>query len=154
VNKSPRSFLGPRDSLNISVATNSYHEYFVAHFICNTSNPQCTKDNVYTALRLAPAPGVTLTEPVQNGDKSDVFPFGPVITYVTPSNYSIQNVTLPGHNLHPGQVTRQVVVLPSGNIVITTSGDGTGLFGVANSNSAESVWGNNALVIQIIVSEL
>lgn len=136
-----------------AASTGKSHYYRVDSYICSTSSANCTQENVFTALRLAPAPGVTLSSPITDGDVNDVFPFGPIVTYVNPSSLSIQNVTLPRHNLHPGQVDRQVSLATEGIFVVSV-GTGTGPLARLNEFFSPDVWNTNAFVIQVIVSQL
>jgi RHS repeat-associated protein len=96
-------------------------------------------------LRCNPAPGVTLSKPVQTGDVNLVslgpLNLGPIMTAVDPGGSTIWNLTLPDHRLYPGWVRRDVVVKGGATWVVTTGG-GTG-FNPLNLNEilAPVVWG-------------
>ena len=90
-----------------------YHQYEFTERLCETSNPRCTADAAFDALRRYAVPGrPTNGQPVENGEVSlaNVMGLGGhVQTWLEPSSRSIVNVTQPDHFLHAGMVLRQIV---------------------------------------------
>jgi hypothetical protein len=66
---------------------------------------------------------------------------GPVVSYVDSSDFSITNVTLPGHRFYPGKVIRSVIT-ENGEIDIQTTGTGTGPHPWLNEHAADLYWGS------------
>jgi hypothetical protein len=131
----------------------SNHEYIRDDAICLTSDPKCTVDNVYYALLRAPAPGVRLDEPIRDGQKSNVPLLGPIQTAVNLSDRSITNVTLDGHILATGAVTRSVVTVGAG-IYVRTDGSGNGVLPNVNNFLSPAVWGSNVFQIRVLFENL
>ncbi len=105
-----------------------YHEYSDMDLI-GTTEDGLTVQMVYNMLKFYAAPG-------QVGEAStDDIQFvpgdNPVTQIVNDNNYSVENVTLPGHILDPGNVVRQVVQVGD-SIYISTVGTGTGNFKTLN----------------------
>jgi hypothetical protein len=127
--------------------------------ICNiNTTPGCTPDAVFTEMRKYPAIGRAVDAPghpnqcgtlhrsqcqvpVVDGDESmveirespnDDDDVGLVVHRVYPAERRLVNETKSGHMLHPGKVTRIVVVDPNGDVRITTVGDGTGNYPTLN----------------------
>jgi hypothetical protein len=103
----------------------------------------CSAQTMHELLH-NPAPGVELNTPVQSGDTNIVRlgprVLGPIVTAVDPDNNAIWNLTMPGHDLHPGWVKRQVIVDGSATWMENTGG-GSGDFATLNSCLAPIVWG-------------
>jgi hypothetical protein len=72
------------------------------------TNPGCSWESVFDALRRFAAPGLLGNEPVLDGSTTYVPGLGPVIHYVDPNGFSVTNVTTDSHQLHPAVVFRQV----------------------------------------------
>lgn len=79
-------------------------------------------------IRLNPAPGVTLREPVSTTQQRDVYLagvywLGTVMTHWDATSRSIINETTPNHEMRDGFVIRQVTALDR-NIYVMTYGEG------------------------------
>jgi hypothetical protein len=137
------------DKLGISPDLPNFHQYDVRTGVCVITNPNCTIENVFEALKRFPAPGAT-GEPVYNGAITDVTPLnlGPVVHYVNPDTYSVTNVTTGTHQLYPGIVFSQVY--RDGEIICVQSiGFGNGPYPGWNAILADTVWGGpNAVDLQ------
>ncbi|NZA26116.1 hypothetical protein H0E84_06935 [Luteimonas sp. SJ-92] len=105
-----------------------YHFYEVNTPACDTAQQHgCSAQTVfYQGLLYQPFPGPRLEAPASNGQITSVPGFGLVRTLVYPDHLLIRNETLPGHLLHPGEVSRQVLQGGS-QVFIRTTGTGTGL---------------------------
>jgi hypothetical protein len=120
---------------------NSTHNYTCSTFRCMGD---CTKQTMRELL-CNPAPGVTPSNPTQDGDTNMVrlagIDLGNITTVVSQTGNTTWNVTRPGHTLHPGWVRRDVVFDGKATWVVNTGG-GTG-FNPLNLNTilAPIVWG-------------
>lgn len=120
---------------------NSTHNYTWSTFRCMGD---CTKQTMRELL-CNPAPGVTPSNPTQDGDVNMVrlagIDLGNITTVVSQTGNTTWNVTRPGHTLHPGWVRRDVVFDGKATWVVNTGG-GTG-FNPLNLNTilAPIVWG-------------
>lgn len=97
-----------------------------------------------TELTFNPAPGVKLTTPVQTGDVNTVglggYTLGPIMTVVSSETNTIWNLTMPGHELYPGWVKRDVIFDGKSTWVKTTGG-GDGPHPWLNDILSPIVWG-------------
>jgi hypothetical protein len=122
------------------------HGYVVKDFICAVDeSPNCTSEQVFQLLRDYPAPFAnpnpfSTPKPVGSCDTTHIPLLGNVVHYVSSSELSVTNVTLPGHMLYPGQVTRSVVD-ENGSIYIKTVGTGSGGWPWLNEVLAPWLWG-------------
>ena len=79
-------------------------------------------------LRLNPAPGVLLPDPLDKALNKDVylggiFYLGTIVTHWDSVSRSVINVTTPNHDMRDGFVVRQVTALGR-NVYVTTYGEG------------------------------
>lgn len=70
-----------------------------------------------------------------NGEIMDVPGLGPIRQFVDPDRLTIVNTTLPGHELHPGNVHRSIVQKGK-DLYVVTEGYGTGAFPRANERGS------------------
>jgi hypothetical protein len=120
--------------------TATFHSYDVRTGICLVTNPNCTVENVFEALKRYPAPGAT-GESIYDGATTNVtigpFGAGPVVHYLDPSGNAVINVTTSGHLLYPGLVFRQVY--QDGDLIAVQSiGFGNGPYPAFNAIMADT----------------
>jgi hypothetical protein len=120
-----------------------YHHYTVETIICSVSRPGCTVEAVFEQLRRFPAPARFGTPDrkvgVKTGDRSFALGVGMVEHWV--GTRLLTNSTIDyQHLLNPGVVIREVLV-SGDNIIVKTSGYGTGLLPQINSGAAAKwIW--------------
>lgn len=135
------------------------HHYEVDSRICTLGTTGCTLSNVYYRMRQFPAPGhspdtcgtakpislcdVPISEQdlihVQALDIASVGAGGDVRVTLDAANYSLTNVTQPGHVFYPGTVTRQAYE-KDGAIWIHTVGDGSGEYAKMNEAMGPAIF--------------
>ncbi|WP_414541710.1 hypothetical protein [Nostoc sp. CCY0012] len=145
-------YLTSSDPANDPRFKDSWHEYSRETQICATSDPNCTRQNIYQLMLsqrrfVAPFISKNLQNlPMQNCTRSElrpqsylpylirIIPFlpvdifrspDPITTLIDANNYSAMNHTLKGHGFHPGRITRTVVE-KHGYILVVTEGIGIG----------------------------
>lgn len=126
----------------------SYHSYSVVTEVCTKGGPECTADKVFDVMlrdkrRISPT---RETGPVTSCGSTNVrIPFyeylrpSPIRTFVDRDGRRVINYTLPGHELHPGRVVRQIVD-EERVIKVWTRGEGTGILPFLNEILAPLVW--------------
>jgi len=118
-----------------------YHRFYQKTYIM--SGDQTQANRVYEVLKKYPAPMRPRngTE-VQSGEVSILSPIvNPVQHFLFTDQLALVNVTLPGHNFHPGKTVRKVIQ-EGGNIFIETTGDGEGLYPLVNVIIGPSLFRN------------
>lgn len=123
------------------------HVYADTNRVGDTS---CDADEAWQGLLPNAAPGQI--SPASTGNIVNVPGLGPVVQTVNWETMTVTNTTMPGHLLHPGTVSRQVIGI-GGDIYIETVGWGTGTLGAANSYFANDVWTAMDLLIAIYVDQ-
>lgn len=132
----------------------NYHRYTHQETICDTSiDPCCSEQLVFEVMKsqgryTAPDAG---TAPIKDCGQIDLPRFGPIVTKLGSSPYSITNYTKKDHLLHKGKVVRYIVKVGT-EVKVYTVGIGVNrnaflAFMNANSLSVRLVWGgvNNNL---------
>jgi hypothetical protein len=147
----------------------------VETIICHTSNPNCTLDAVFFRMRQYPAPGHAVDRPpanpnlcgslprsqcliaVQNGDATlveireaidDDDDVGLVNHVVDLPTHTLINITEEGHLFDPGRIVRRAAIDGNGNVIIVTTGSGTGDYPTLNSVMGPGVFENVDRVIR------
>lgn len=110
----------------------------------------CDADEAWQGLLQNAAPGQQSA--AETGMIIDVPGLGPVIQTVNWEMMTVTNTTMPGHLLHPGVVSRQIIAL-GGDIYVETVGWGTGPFGTVNSLLANDLWTAMDALIALYVDQ-
>ncbi|MGY6554163.1 MAG: hypothetical protein ACXIUM_06535 [Wenzhouxiangella sp.] len=110
-----------------------FHIYPVENEACSMIAVMCTPDNVFhDGVRRNPVPfRGTFSDPVVTGQRAFIPTAGFVVFTVDEANLTLINMTEPLHTLHPGFVSRSVVVRDH-RVYIQTLCEGAGFFGRAN----------------------
>lgn len=118
----------------------NYHDYSVLTFICSTSQQfGCSASYVFgEGLDRYPAPFMN-GDYVSNRDIVALPGLGPVRFQVFPGDMEVINETMPGHQLAPGYVDRQVIQTGD-DVYIQTHGAGTGSYADMNAAGANVLW--------------
>lgn len=132
----------------------NYHMYTFLETICNSStDPCCTEELVFKVMKsearnTAPFAG---TAPVRDCGQIDLLGFGPIVTKLGTSPFSITNYTKRDHLLHKGKVVRYIIKVGT-EVKVYTVGIGVNknafyAFLNSNSTSVKAIWGlvNNNL---------
>jgi RHS repeat-associated protein len=122
-----------------AIARLNNHYYFVENRICNSFQPSCDISSIFHTLRSYPAPFSDPRNMVNSGDLDYVPILGPVQHQVDEATFTVSNITLPGHLLHPGVVQRKVTMKNEG-IYIQTIGVGSGRMGSLNERLSGPLW--------------
>ncbi len=126
----------------------NYHMYTYLETICDTSkDPCCSEELVFKTMKsaarnTAPFAG---SAPVEDCGMIKLPVFGPIVTKLGTSPYSITNYTKMDHELHKGKVVRYIVKVGT-EVKVYTVGIGinkNALYAYLNSNSTSvaAVWG-------------
>ncbi|MEO0768394.1 MAG: hypothetical protein AAFY72_03020 [Cyanobacteria bacterium J06649_4] len=129
-----------------------YHLYppqgeLIESRVCSTDTTGCTREMVFETMLsqtrfIAPKDdSSTVTNCKITVLDIPYIPAGddPIRTVIDPTNFSITNYTRYDHALHSGRVTRMVLER-DGFIVVSTSGEGYGLFPTENVRRAPALW--------------
>ncbi|HEX7733324.1 MAG TPA: hypothetical protein VF458_00620 [Ktedonobacteraceae bacterium] len=121
------------------------HHYEVPSVpMCNTNTDEgCSLKLVYECM-VSNRSFVTPTNetgPVVNEGTTTIPYLGTVEHTVNQEDFSVTNTTRPDHLLDPGTVVRQVQEMPNGDVIVLTTGDGSGLVPGANVALSSFVWG-------------
>lgn len=131
-------------SAGVDFDASGFHGYVRTHKVMSTSSIS-SQDVIWQNLLEEPFPTFGLfgtSDPVTNGDSSNVPSLGSVNHYLDSTNHVVSNVTQDGHALDPGIVVRYLYE-KDGDYYITTIGVGNGALPSANEALSDWVWGNN-----------
>ena len=130
-------------ALGINAGDKNYHYYSETHAVEQSRHFPEGPGQLYRNLSESPALQPLFnasTTPIKHGAESSMPGMGTVETFRNDTEMTVINVTTPNHRLADGLVSRQVSEI-DGCTVITTSGIGTGSYGLLNSVTSNLAWG-------------